>query len=144
MGLEGMGCREVWELGEGESRWQCIFFPSLGSRRGRCFCIGRPPCPLQIGRSREAAAGGEGLSRKFFLSFVVRVCVQVCTEERSGRSPKFPLFCLFYFLSPLFVKKNGNKLFRKRRKRFLICCVDNIYLPPFAFPPPPRVFNSVE
>lgn len=98
VGLEGMGCREVWELGVGESRWRCIFFPSLGSRRGRCFCIGRPPWPLQIGRGREAAAaGGEGLSRRFFLSFVVRVCVQVCTEERSGRSPKFPLFLFVLF-----------------------------------------------
>lgn len=73
VGLGGMGCRGVWELRVGESRWRCIFFPSLGSRRGRCFCIGYPPWPLHIGRSREAAAGGGELS---FSSFCfVRVCV---------------------------------------------------------------------
>lgn len=75
VGLRGMGCRAVWELRVGESRWRCIFFPSLGSRRGRCFCIGYPPWPLHIGRSREAAGGGD-LSRRLFSSFAfVRVCV---------------------------------------------------------------------
>ena len=144
-----------------EVRRLCIFFPSLGSRRGRCFGIGYPPWPLPIGRRRRrsraaaaaAAGGGRQVFRRCFsfplLLLCVCVCVCVCALVERGRKRKEVLgenFLLFFLPPFLLNRMRQNNFVMKRREKgkkkgyILVCYVYNIHFCLFPLSPLPRFF----